>query len=271
MDKKHSRPAHDGEVRWFKRKDDIDIECEPDDPEALSRTFIKATVWDNPYIINQDPGYVQRLKALPLVERLQLLEGDWDVMAAAGLVFKRHWFEIVDAAPAEAKRVRFWDLAATEKETVKDDPDYTAGARVSFHNKVYFIEHVTRQQVRWAGVKWLIAQTGILDADQGVQTGVEQEPGASGKAMIQELVSTQGIQGVVSLRGFPARGDKVKRANLWSAQAEVGNVKIVRGNWDIEAFLNECERFPDGPHDDQVDAVSGAMQMLMKAPGIIFL
>ena len=42
----------------------------------------------------------------------------------------------------------------------------------------------------------------------------------------------------------------------------MGNVKIVNdGTWDVESFLNECQWFPEGIHDDQVDAVSGATQM----------
>jgi len=182
-------------------------------------------------------------------------------MAAAGLVFKRHWFEIVDAAPAEAKPVRFWDLAASEKETAKDDPDFTAGAKVSLCNRVYYIEHVIKARERWAGVKNLIGQTVELDG-KDIGIGVEQEPGASGKAIIHELASWPRIQGKAGLKGYRSNKDKVKRAHKWSSQAEVGNVKIVRGNWDIEGFLNECEQFPDGPHDDQVDAVSGAIQML---------
>ena len=36
---------------------------------------------------------------------------------------------------------------------------------------------------------------------------------------------------------------------------------LVRGAWN-EAFLEEVCRFPNGPHDDQVDAVSLAVQML---------
>jgi len=269
LDKKHPNPAEDGEIRWYKPEGDSEVECGPDDPEGLSRTFIRATVWDNPYIIEKDPGYVQRLKALPLVERLQLLEGDWDVMAAAGLVLKRHWFEIVDAVPAEVEgRVRFWDLAASEKQTAKDDPDFTAGARVSKHNGTYYIEHIIKARERWANVKELIGQT--TEVDGRIEIGVEQEPGASGKGSIWELASWPAIQGKASLKGYRSQKDKVKRAHVWSSQAEVGNVKIVRGDWDIEGFLNECEMFPDGPHDDQVDAVSGAVQMLSAAPAFYY-
>ncbi len=38
-------------------------------------------------------------------------------------------------------------------------------------------------------------------------------------------------------------------------------MKLVRGPW-INDFLDEAEIFPNGAHDDQVDAVSGAFEML---------
>src|SRR5690242_21377568 len=41
----------------------------------------------------------------------------WLIKPAPGLLFKRGYFDIVEAAPAEVQtRVRRWDLAATEPE-----------------------------------------------------------------------------------------------------------------------------------------------------------
>ena len=40
--------------------------------------------------------------------------------------------------------------------------------------------------------------------------------------------------------------------------AEAGNVKLVRGEWN-EAFLQEVESFPNGRHDDLIDAASKAL------------
>lgn len=49
------------------------------DPDTgLSRTFIPSRVYDNPSLMEADPAYVARLKALPDIERKRLLEGDWD-------------------------------------------------------------------------------------------------------------------------------------------------------------------------------------------------
>jgi phage terminase large subunit-like protein len=56
-----------------------------------------------------------------------------------------------------------------------------------------------------------------------------------------------------------------------SAQAEAGNVKLVRGTWN-DAYLNELENFDgsDGCVADQVDASSGAFHLLanVKRAGI---
>ena len=44
---------------------------------GTSRCFVPATVYDNAAIMINDPGYVSRLEALPHVEKLRLLHGDW--------------------------------------------------------------------------------------------------------------------------------------------------------------------------------------------------
>lgn len=57
------------------------------DPETgQSRVFIPAKVTDNPTLVENDPAYIARLKALPEIERLRLLDGVWD--AFEGQVFQ---------------------------------------------------------------------------------------------------------------------------------------------------------------------------------------
>ena len=58
-------------------------------------------------------------------------------------------------------------------------------------------------------------------------------------------------------------GSKETRAKPASAQAEAGNIKLVRGAWN-EAFLTEVENFPStNTKDDQVDALSDALDELV--------
>ena len=82
-------------------------------PKSL--TFIGAKLTDNRALMAADPGYLANLKALPAVEQARLLGGNWKIRPAAGLYFRREWCQIVDAAPAGAQVVRYWDLAATVK------------------------------------------------------------------------------------------------------------------------------------------------------------
>jgi hypothetical protein len=56
-------------------------------------------------------------------------------------------------------------------------------------------------------------------------------------------------------------GDKVARAGPFSAAAERGHVYVVEARWN-QPFFDELEAFPEGDHDDQVDAVSGAIEAL---------
>jgi predicted phage terminase large subunit-like protein len=51
------------------------------------------------------------------------------------------------------------------------------------------------------------------------------------------------------------------RALPVASRAESGNVKLVDGAW-VKEWLDEATVFPHGAHDDQVDAVSGAVQMI---------
>jgi len=71
---------------------------------------------------------------------------------------------------------------------------------------------------------------------------------------------------VRTLDGFTATsasetGDKLTRFGPFSSQCRAGNVKIRRGSWNEELF-RVLEGFPDLAHDDEVDACSGALEML---------
>jgi phage terminase large subunit-like protein len=104
-------------------------------------------VRDNKILLATDPDYLANLKALPLVDRERLLNGNWNVRASAGNYFRREWFSIVDSVPKDAQivgRVRYWDRAATEKRT-DNDPDATVGLLLSKDARgIYYAEHVLK-------------------------------------------------------------------------------------------------------------------------------
>jgi len=64
-----------------------------------------------------------------------------------------------------------------------------------------------------------------------------------------------------TVRAAPESGDKLTRFGPFSSQCRAGNLKIRRGSWNEELF-RVLEGFPDLAHDDEVDACSGALEML---------
>lgn len=66
---------------YFRMDGDREVETDKTDKKALSRVFVPAKVWDNPPLLENDPGYLNRLESLDPVTRRMLLNGDWDVFA----------------------------------------------------------------------------------------------------------------------------------------------------------------------------------------------
>jgi predicted phage terminase large subunit-like protein len=221
--------------------------------KEAGRVFIPASLPDNPHL---DQGeYRRSLSVLDPITRAQLLDGNWTARQAGGL-FRREWFPIVDAVPADLRPVRFWDLAATEAN--KGDPDYTAGALVGMKDGRYYILDMRRMRGTPAQVEALLRQTAELDG-RAVPIHIEQEGGASGKIALDVFQRRVLVGWAVYAQTVTKK--KVERAAPVSSAAEAGNVMLKRGAW-IGAFLDEAEAFPQGAHDDQVDAVSGAFAQL---------
>ncbi len=174
-------------------------------------------------------------------------------------LFQRHWFGIVEAAPAELQRVRSWDLAATEQKD-SNDPDWTAGVLMGKSaDGTFYILDVRRQRGTPRAIEQLVRTTAEQDG-KATPVIMEQEPGASGVNLIDHYLRYV-LQGF-NFHGERPTGDKVTRAQPLSAQAEAGNVKLLRAPWNKD-FLDEAESFPsDGVHDDQVDAASQASARL---------
>jgi predicted phage terminase large subunit-like protein len=228
------------------------------EPRTKDRPFVPARLADNPYLDRE--GYQLSLSELDPFTRRQLLDGDWTARNPSGK-FRREWLELVEVAPEQAERCRYWDLAATAPKP-GTDPDWTAGARVSVtRDGIWHVEDMRRMRGSPLQVEQLVRQTAELDG-RAVPVWIEQEPGSSGKNTIDHYV--RNVLRGYTVRGHSPTGPKDVRANPVSSQAEAGNVKLVRGGW-VPSYLDELDAFsPDCSHDDQVDATSGAFAMLTR-------
>lgn len=169
-----------------------------------------------------------------------------------GGMFQIHWFEIVPSGPTRANRTRYWDKASSA-----GTGSYTCGVLLAKRQDgIIFIEDVIRGQWSAGEREAIIEQTAVLDRQNNGRVSIvlEQEPGGSGKESAE--ASIRNLSGFI-VKADRVTGNKIIRAEPFAAQAEAGNVKLVRGAWN-STYLDELTSFPYGKYSDQVDASSGA-------------
>lgn len=213
---------------------------------------------------NLDPDFTVRLLMANPIGYLRQNEFEGEYADEIGSLGDRNWFKdhYLDTSPDWVfKRVRFWDLAATEKKSGLD-PDETVGSLVGCdrEKKRFALENQVGGFWAWEKIKENVRAVAEMDGP-GVWVYVEQEPGSGGKNQVAELKAVVKDLGV-HLEGHDPKkdGDRVQAASVWFAEAMVGLWWIVRGGWN-ERFLSQLDVFqPENKkqHDDRVTSVSGA-------------
>jgi predicted phage terminase large subunit-like protein len=236
------------------------------DPKTkLARTvFIPAKLNENPSLDRR--AYRAVLAELTSVERARLEDGNWDV-ADDGDVFERGWFRFCDLeeVPHGTRWLRYWDLAATVEKVKKrrTDPDWTVGALLGLSTDGrWWLRDIRRFRKAPLDVENEVRATAALDG-RGVPVRMEQEPGNSGVSQIDHYRREV-------LVGYDFDGDrptlsKEERAAPMSKAAQAGNFTLVSAAWN-QSFVDEAAGFPNLPHDDQIDGVSGAFNALAARP-----
>ena len=151
--------------------------------------------------------------------------------------------------------VRYWDKAGTHEAGC-----YTVGVKMAKtpDNKFYILD-VVRGQWEASEREKIIKQVAIGDGTDTI-IYIEQEPGSGGKESAEATI--RNLAGFRCIADRPT-GDKIKRADVFAVQLNAGNVYMLRGGWNAE-YKRELEYFPYGKYKDQVDASSGAFNMLAK-------
>ena len=263
------RPGDD--LVWADTKAELIEQYPALEPKTV--TFIPFTIYDNPILMEIDPGYLASLQALPFVDRERLLGdrvrgGNWKIKPSAGKVFNADWFEIVDAIPEGGIACLYFDFAGTEKKALSHDPDFTAGVGMVYLDN-YFVSNLFHQQL---GASVMDARTDefILNfVEDNLKHGRrvivrwEIEPGS---ASLRDSAAR-----VKRLTGIDARGvrkgeDKLTAWKPLAAQAEIGRVKVLKSAW-AKSFIGQLHGVPELPHDDIADAAAGAFRALVSEIG----
>lgn len=168
-------------------------------------------------------------------------------VAPEGNLLRKTWFESYDTPPTEFDaQWQSWDC--TFKDT--DGSDYVVGqvwGRVGADR--YLLDQVrdrmdyptTKRAMRALSKRWPNATAKYV------------EDKANGSAIISEM--SREIPGIIPVN---PEGGKVARVAAISPIVEAGNVWLPHRSlaaW-VPEFIEECAAFPNGAHDDQVDAMS---------------
>ena len=207
---------------------------------------------ENPFL---PPGEIEEARRTypPLFFRQEF---EAEFVDVEGAFFKREWLRFVDAPPPEdtfTVLVRGWDIAITP-----DEGDYTVGAKVGVDREgVLWVLDLVRGRWDWPTVVRAIRETALRDGPQVSQAieavGVQ-------KGIWQTLMREPALAGLALYPVYP-RGDKMARALPLASRAQAGQFVILQRPWTRE-LVDELLSFPLGEHDDQVDALTTALQML---------
>jgi predicted phage terminase large subunit-like protein len=211
---------------------------------------------DNPFL----PANFSETVRLQYTSRLALQELEGEFTDSDGSMFNRAWFGTLPAPPRIVRRLRAWDLAGTPRDPRKNrDPDYTAGVLLGrAEDGSTVILDVKRLRGSPRQVEEAIRQAAELDG-KATAIWLEQEPGSAGATVVDHYARR--VLAGFNFRAERSTGDKATRSAPLAAAAEHGLVKLLAGHWNKD-FLDEVEVFPQGAHDDQVDACSLAFNKL---------
>ena len=221
-------------------------------PGSPDRPYLPARMHDNPYLDTEQ--YLKMLSKLPPVRQQQFINGDWDAAIGGGM-FDVTQLVLEPVLPRNNWTAfgRGWDLAATEPTDSNPNPDWTAGVRMGLHaDGSVWILNVVRMRARPNQVKQAVLSQAGRD-HQHTQIFMEQEPGASGKTVIEAY--TQALRGYDFQGVITGGANKVTRAVPLAQYVGAGNVHVLDTTW-TEDFLTEMEQFPISEKKDQVDAAA---------------
>jgi len=224
-----------------------------------------------PAIAEQDEGFRKEGEALwperfplPELETIRAATGGraWASMyqqrpaAAEGVIFKRDWWQFFSPPLTVALNqiVQSWDTAF-KKGT---ENDFSVCTTWGVASDGYYLLHLWRGRVEFPELKRVLASL----AEQWKANAILVEDKASGQSLIQELK----LSTALPLIPVKVDSDKQTRAQAVTPLIEAGKVFLPQSASWVNDFVEEMAYFPNGIHDDVVDATTQALNYLRVKP-----
>jgi phage terminase large subunit-like protein len=172
---------------------------------------------------------------------------------ASGNKIKREWFEYVPALPKGCDwKYRAWDIAFTEKQTEKHDPDWTWTGLGMKHNDIMYVgsPRLFRKDIDGIATEIVLSKM----SEPGIRYGMGR---IAIKSSIVKAMNNAGF----AIEEYEEHTDKIARASAWINWASQGRIKLVGTVEEWASTMAQWLSFPAG-HDDAVDGMSGLSQLL---------
>ncbi len=168
-----------------------------------------------------------------------------------GGIIKLAWIRTHSVLPPANYKVQFWDTAFKKGQ----ENDYSVCVTMVSHELGYSVVDVHRERVEFPE---LLRMTSALAAKHHPDR-IAIEDAASGQSLVQMIKAATKLPIVAR----QVEGDKVARVNSITGYLEAGLMSVPSDQPWVYDFLYELGSFPNGAHDDQVDAFVGALKELL--------
>ena len=169
-----------------------------------------------------------------------------------GGMIKQDWFKCYEAGqPPDAfdQIIQSWDTANKPTEL----SDFSVCLTIGIKGSQIMVLHVLRKRLNYPELKRAVREQAELHR----ATVVLIEDKASGTQLVQELCSF--------VQAVKPEGNKTMRLNAQTGAIENGFVFLPRQAPWLAEYVHELTTFPNGKHDDQVDATSQALAWIQES------
>lgn len=170
-----------------------------------------------------------------------------------GGIFKDKWWQYYSEVPKLDRVIWAWDTAFK----IKTQNDYSAGICVGVGKDGYYVLDLICDRLEYPDLKRRV----VAAYNKLRSSAVLVEDKASGQSLIQELKRDTRLP-VLPIK---VDSDKMARATAITPTIEAGKVFLPEGADWVADFLGELSAFPNGAHDDRVDAIGMALRYLVRS------
>lgn len=180
---------------------------------------------------------------------------------AGGNLIKEQWWQYDDDKVECNQLIVAADTAF--KKTEQADYSVLMVMGLDRNGDIHILD-VIRNKYDFPELKRVCTQVNSRWRGHGLR-GLYVEDKASGQSLIQELRNQSGV----SVIPYKVTQDKVARLNAVTPLIEGGRVYVPRTAHWLDDFMLECQAFPNGTNDDQVDALSMGLDVLSRMGGAV--